>query len=239
MNPSPPRSASAVAAPGTPAATSHADDARSRLLRVAIRLFAQQGYAKTSTRELAEAAQVNVAAISYYFGDKAGLYRSAFLEPMDPTEDLARFTHPQMPLAEALAGFYAGFLEPLRHGDEARWCTKLQLREMLEASGLIDGGLTRSIQPLHDALVALLARHLRLLAADTELQRLALCIEALGVHLHVGLDINEALVPGVNSGSGAIDHWHHTLVQAACAMVQAEARRRGVSLPLESEGKLT
>ncbi|MCZ8174179.1 MAG: CerR family C-terminal domain-containing protein [Burkholderiaceae bacterium] len=202
-------------------------DARLRLLRVAIRLFAHQGFAKTSTRELAEAAQVNVAAISYYFGDKAGLYRAAFLEPMDPTEDLARFTDPALPLADALAGFYAGFLEPLRQGDEARLCTKLHLREMLESTGIVDGGLARSLQPLHDALLVLLVRHLGLPGADDELQRLAICIEGLGVQLHVGLDINEAIAPGINTAPGAIDRWHATLVQAALAMVKAEAARRG------------
>ncbi len=225
----PPADPSRNAAPCAADAT----DARSRLLMAAIRLFALQGFAKTSTRELAEAAQVNVAAISYYFGDKAGLYRAAFLEPMDPTEDLARFTDPALPLGDALAGFYAGFLEPLRHGDEARLCTKLHLREMLESTGLIEDGLVGSIQPLHQALVGLLVRHLGLGAPDAELQRLAICIEGLGVQLHVGLDINEALVPGVNTAPGAIDHWHDTLVRAALAMVQAEAQRRGTTLAIE------
>ena len=206
-------------------------DARARLLQAAIRLFAHQGYAKTSTRELAEVAQVNVAAISYYFGDKAGLYRAALLEPMDPTEDLARFTDPSLPLEQALAGLYAGFLEPLRQGEDARLCTKLHLREMLESTGLIENGLARSIQPLHDALLALLVRHLGLEGVDDELQRLAICIEGLGVQLHVGLDINEAIAPGVNTGPGAVDHWHGTLLRAALAMVQAEARRRGRPLP--------
>jgi AcrR family transcriptional regulator len=70
--------------------TSHANDgrkprsdgeqSRERLLHSAIRLFAEQGYAKTSTRELAQAAGTNAAAIGYYFGDKAGLYRAAFAQ---------------------------------------------------------------------------------------------------------------------------------------------------------------
>lgn len=201
-------------------------DARARLLHAAIRLFAHQGYAKTSTRELAEHAQVNVAAISYYFGDKAGLYRAAFLEEMDPTEDLARFTHPALSLEQALAGFYAGFLEPLRRGEDAHLCTKLHLREMLESTGLIENGLVRRIQPLHDALLNLLQRYLGLERADDELQRLAICIAGLGVHLHVGLDINEAIAPGVNTRPDAIDGWHGTLVRAALAMVEAEALRR-------------
>ena len=52
--------------------------ARQRLLGEAVRLFAQQGFARTSTRTIAQAAGVNISAISYYFGDKEGLYRSAF-----------------------------------------------------------------------------------------------------------------------------------------------------------------
>ena len=65
---------------------------RSRLLRSGLRLFALQGFAKTSTRELAEDAGVNIASISYYFGDKAGLYRAAFSEPLGaPRDGAARF----------------------------------------------------------------------------------------------------------------------------------------------------
>ena len=50
--------------------------ARERLLLAALRLFAEQGYAKTSIRQIGMAANVNVASVSYYFGNKAGLYRA-------------------------------------------------------------------------------------------------------------------------------------------------------------------
>ena len=208
-----------------------ASDARTRLLQAAIRLFALQGYSKTSTRELAEAAQVNVAAISYYFGDKAGLYRAAFLEPMDPAADLARLADPELTLDQALAVFFAGFLEPLRQGDEARLCMKLHLREMLESTGLLPQGLAGSIQPLHDGLRALLMRHLSLAEPDAELERLVICIAGLGVHLHVGLDINEQLSPGTMTAPGAIDAWAGTLLRAARALVLAEAARRAAPGP--------
>ena len=57
---------------------SDGEQSRERLLHAALRLFAHQGYERTSTREIAEAAAANVAAISYYFGDKAGLYKAVF-----------------------------------------------------------------------------------------------------------------------------------------------------------------
>ena len=42
-------------------------EARSRLLHTALKLFAQKGFAKTSTREIAQAAGTNLAAIAYYW----------------------------------------------------------------------------------------------------------------------------------------------------------------------------
>ena len=203
-------------------------DTRDRLLQAGLRLFALQGYAGTSTRELAEAAQVNVAAISYHFGDKAGLYRAVFFEPMGGAatpEDLA-FGDPALPLEASLRGFYAVFLEPLKQGDTARLCMKLHYREMLEPTGLWEEDLAHGIRPLHDALLARLRAHFALPEADDDLLRLALALAGLGVHLHVGRDVHDRLAPGLMDGCAAIDTWTERLVLFGLAMVQAEGRRR-------------
>ena len=90
-----------------PGAVRPAEETRARLLQAGLRLFALQGYSKTSTRELAEAAGANVASISYYFGDKAGLYRAVSFEPMgSPADDIARFVGPELTLSQALRGYY-------------------------------------------------------------------------------------------------------------------------------------
>lgn len=211
------------------------EDARARLLQAGLRLFAAQGFAKTSTRELAEAASVNVASISYYFGDKAGLYKAVFEEPLGPPEaDIARYNGTGLSLAEALRGFYAGFLEPLRQGDEARLCMKLHFREMVEPTGLYDPMFAHGIKPSHDALVTVLVRHLQLPEPDLEVERLAICLAGLGVHLHVGRDVIDQLAPPLNEGEQALDAWAERLVMFGLAMVQAEARRRGLSLSEEA-----
>lgn len=49
-------------------------DARARLLAAAERMFAEQGLASTSVRDLAREADVNIAAVNYYFGNKENLY---------------------------------------------------------------------------------------------------------------------------------------------------------------------
>ncbi len=213
------------------------EDARARLLAAGLRLFAQQGYAKTSTRELAESAQVNVASISYYFGDKAGLYRAVFTEPLgSPSDDLARYAGTDLSLEDALRGFYAGFLEPLKQGETARWCMKLHFREMLEPTGLCDVNEALCITPMHNALVELLRRHLGLAVVDDELQRLAICLSGLGVHLHVGRDITDQIAPQLHQGEDALERWSDSLIRYALAMVRAEAESRGLPRPAPQDG---
>jgi len=50
-----------------------------KIMTAAAPLFAQKGFAAVSVKELAEAAEVNIALISYYFGGKEKLY-AAILE---------------------------------------------------------------------------------------------------------------------------------------------------------------
>ena len=49
-------------------------DVRARIVRESTRLFAAQGYAKTSVREIVEAAGVTKPTLYYYFGNKEGLF---------------------------------------------------------------------------------------------------------------------------------------------------------------------
>ena len=52
-------------------------DAKQRLIVAGLQLFGTHGFDGASSRMLAEAAHVNLAAIPYYFGGKEGLYRAA------------------------------------------------------------------------------------------------------------------------------------------------------------------
>lgn len=57
-----------------------ADSSRQKILAVAEKLFAENGYHGTSTRDLARESGMNISLISYYFGNKEGLYKTLFLE---------------------------------------------------------------------------------------------------------------------------------------------------------------
>ena len=56
---------------------SHAgdDETRERLMKTALRLFGERGFSKVTVRDICHHAEANVAAVSYHFGDKLGLYK--------------------------------------------------------------------------------------------------------------------------------------------------------------------
>lgn len=223
------RSPGSLSQPLTPPHQPAAEDARSRLLRAGLRLFAAQGFSKTSTREVAEAAGTNVASIAYYFGDKAGLYRAVFFEPLGPMapdfEAPASSGEPRR-LDQDLRRFYTDFLAPLKSGEQARLCIKLRFREILEPSGLWQQEVSGAIRPMHEHLLRLLCRVLPAPEPDDDVQRLAMCLAGLGVHLHVGGDVVDALAPQLLDGPASIDRWVERLTTYAIGMIDAERQRR-------------
>lgn len=202
-------------------------EARGQLLLAALRLFAEKGFAKTSTRAIAQAAGANVAAISYYFGDKAGLYRSVFTEPLGACDDISRYQPAHLSLRQALEGFIAGFLEPLKQGDLAQQLTRLHFREMLEPTGLWDEQINQQIKPAHGALVDVLARHLGLTKIDDDVHRLAFSITGLAMQVFISRELIEGVRPQLIATPKAIDLWAARLADFAEAMIAVEVTRRG------------
>src|SRR5258705_5172910 len=60
------------------------DGTRERILRMAERLFAERGFNGVSVRELAAAAQVNIASIGYHFDSKEGLLSEVYRRHCEP-----------------------------------------------------------------------------------------------------------------------------------------------------------
>ena len=209
---------------------SDGQQARLRLLDAGLALFADKGFAQTSTREIAQLAQVNVAAISYYFGDKEGLYRAVFTDPrynpsIDPDAVAATPTDIQTTLRFLLAGLAAS----LKDVAVTRQCMKLHFREMLQPTGVWQAEIDNNIKPNHQALVQALCQHLKLAQADDDVHRLAFSIAGLGIMLHVGHDVVTAVRPQVIDGSAAIDLYVERILSYALAMVEAEAQRRSAA----------
>jgi AcrR family transcriptional regulator len=204
--------------------------ARERLLAEATRLFAEKGYAGTSTREICLAAQANVAAIHYHFGGKEGLYREVLLAPIH--ELLARFEgydDPALPLADALRLVLGAFLLPLAGPDEdprAAQMQRLHLREMVEPSTDYAEAVSLQVRPHHEALTNLLARHIGLAEPDRDVQQLSFAIVAMAQDCSMSREFMRQLAPGLLHGPGAAERLLDRLVDWGCALVAHEHQRR-------------
>ncbi|MYM38618.1 CerR family C-terminal domain-containing protein [Duganella qianjiadongensis] len=205
---------------------SDGEQSRIRLLQAATRLFGNQGYSRTSTREIAQAAGANVAAISYYFGDKAGLYQACFAAMCEPAPDnIAQFDQPHYSLRQSLDGYYRQLLAPLLAGEDAQQLVRLFYREMLEPTGLWEREIRNNIKPEHLALAGVLSRHLGLAQPDDRVHRLAYALVGMAIQLLVGRDIIHTITPHLLGTAEAIAEWLQYLGDYAEALVLAEKNK--------------
>jgi len=161
------------------------DDAartRDRLLEAGLEVFGEHGFSAATTRMLAEKARVNLAAIPYHFGGKEGLYRSVVehiaghvrqaLYPLLEEIRLALIAG-ELPapaavlllerLLGALVDFVVGSPEAVRF-------SRIILREQMSPSAAYAIVFDRIMQPLLEALAALVARARGLRETDRRLQ---------------------------------------------------------------------
>ena len=85
-------------------------DTKTRILDVAERLFAEQGFDCTSLRQITTAANVNLAAVNYHFRSKDELIRAVFMRRIGPVN---RKRLEMLESAEAAAGEAPPPLEPV------------------------------------------------------------------------------------------------------------------------------
>ena len=213
-------------------------EARARLIDVALHLFVEKGFSRTSTRDIASEAGVNLAAIKYYFGDKAGLYRAVFTEP------LSEHCGMQLPIDEAgltlrqsIERFFEGFFEPLKQTDLIQLCIRLHFREMIEPTGLWMEEINNNIKPAHEALVNALMRYMQVSKADDEIHRLAFSIAGLAIQMFTSHDVINAIRPKLISSTSELDRWSERMADYAEAMAAAEKKRRSAVDKKKSEKK--
>ena len=100
---------------------------KDRILHAAEELFAQQGFAATSLRQVTSRADVNIAAVNYHFGSKDNLVNEVFRRRMDEmsTQRLDALRKATSDGACGLEPILAAFVEPAlamaqdRHGGGA------------------------------------------------------------------------------------------------------------------------
>jgi AcrR family transcriptional regulator len=136
---------------------------KARILKAAGDIFGKKGFKDATIRTIAQAAQVNIAAINYHFRDKEGLYGAVLEEAFrlgftrfPATMELAPGADPQQRLhAFIKAMFYRLQSSEGWGGFSGRG--RLIARELLDPSPAFEAVLDRYIKPHKDLLVAIIS----------------------------------------------------------------------------------
>lgn len=128
---------------------------RRALLTAAGEVFAEKGFAKATIRAICDRAGANVAAVNYYFRDKAGLYHAAIQhwseisrQKYPPDLGLGTQATPEQRLAAFIRSFLLRILDQSRPG----WHGKLLTQEMVEPTAALDELVESVYRPMNERL---------------------------------------------------------------------------------------
>ncbi|MBL4906369.1 MAG: CerR family C-terminal domain-containing protein [Sneathiella sp.] len=143
--------------------------AADRLLNAAGPLFADRPFDAVSTREIANAANVNLSAISYHFSSKEGLYEAVFKKLLDDLaparQGVSTFLKASIGPAknnvhiqrEVIISFVDMFIEMITSDENPRWRMRLVIREIQQPGPCFDMVMEGHIDIVHDLIGQLVA----------------------------------------------------------------------------------
>ena len=146
----------------------NAPDTRERLLEAAIDVFGRHGFDSATTRMIAKTANVNIAAIPYYFGGKGGLYQAVIDYIVDRIKEEAGGLLGQ--ISEANFTGYTGrqqareliravmerFINFIAGSEQGPRFSRIILREQMFPSSAYDSIFRGFLQPVLNALSKLI-----------------------------------------------------------------------------------
>ncbi|WP_213993076.1 TetR/AcrR family transcriptional regulator [Sodalis sp. dw_96] len=134
------------------------DTTKAKILNVAGRLFAEFGYAQTTSKMICEAAHTNIAAVNYHFGSREDLYLAVLREVhqhMLSLDYMSRLADSEMTSHEKLDQLIDGICVNLLNGED--WQKRLWARELLAPSKLMAGVLEMEVMPKFDMIRQIVA----------------------------------------------------------------------------------
>ena len=154
--------------------TSSNADCRERILEAAGEIFAEFGFRGATVRKICERAEVNVAAINYYFGGKEKLYS----EVLRHWHDFAIKKYPlffgvgeDAPAEERLRGFVRSFLFRLLDKGKPAWFGKLMMREMSEPTRAFERLVKEIVRPRDRVLASIVEKMIGTPVSEEEIRR--------------------------------------------------------------------
>jgi len=152
---------------------------RARILETAGQLFAERGYADTTSKAICERAQCNMAAVNYHFGSRDGLYLALLKEVhhhLVGLDYLARLAHSAQPPRRKLEAFLDGLTASLL--DAHGWHIRLWAREVLAPSPHLAGIIESEALPKFGLISAIIGEITGIPTGDPARTRCVLSVMA-------------------------------------------------------------
>jgi AcrR family transcriptional regulator len=185
----------AIAEPAAGAETTQA-----ALLTAATAVFAESGYFKASVREIARRAGANLAAVSYHFGGKQGLYLAMLQQLAQAglaryplaTEESAALPREER-LVQAVRNFLSRFMGPA----PVPVLPRLLVQEFAHPTPALDVMIRRLLRPQVEQLTAIVREFLGPRATPVQARRAVFSIAGQCLIYLLGRPIVERLAPEV------------------------------------------
>jgi len=203
-------------------------DTRQRLLDAAVSIFAERGYRKTTVRDICDAADANVAAVNYHFGNKEALYNAAFDHARARSNetnpyvimDKDRNFHASESPERRLYLFIRTMLEHQFRNGEPTELTQLMSHEMMQPTQALDHLIEVSVKRVYAGLTQII---LDLLPPNFDKERarfLAMTVSAQCHFHHLALPMIQRLDPEQSYTPDALDKLAHNIHQFTLAAIR-------------------
>jgi AcrR family transcriptional regulator len=173
------------------------EPSRERILSAAGPVFAEKGFESATIREICAAAEVNVAAVNYYFGDKQQLYletvrlaSEARIEQIAPPERSAA-----TPAEIHLYDHVRTLLERMLGSEQVPWQVKLLMREVLQPTEACQELVEEHFRPRFEYLQGLLDNWLPPEVPTYRRRQIALSVIGQCVHYRMAGEVIALLTP--------------------------------------------
>lgn len=218
-------------------------ETRDRLIAAAGEVFAELGFRRATIRAICARANVNIAAVNYYFGGKRGLYAAVLTDAHQRSLD--RYpalldTTPDDPPQVRFEAFIRSFLLRMLDAGRPAWHGALMIREMADPTPALDQVVHHSIRVQFAALLDLLRDVVVSMKVgngdsahrvdDEALRRCAMSIVAQCLYYRMARPVIERLSPG-RYGAEEIDELvrHVTIFSLAGLRAATTVDRRSGS----------
>jgi AcrR family transcriptional regulator len=172
---------------------------RERVLQAAFEVFAEQGFKKTTVRDICCQADVNVASVNYYFGSKQELYEEVCRHSCGAAGEAPRvFPIDQKEAPEGkLSSFIHQFMRTVLLSGTSSLQGKIMAREMMEPTPALKIIVQEIIRPRQEQLMGIISAILRDTGDDALLRRCCFSIVGQCLYYRFARVVAQELQPNI------------------------------------------